>query len=290
MNAVTAAPRFDAARYKQTTREQWQSAAAAWNDWGPFLRSWLGGATEEMLSMAGVAAGSRVLDVAAGAGDQTLQAAERVGPSGYVLATDIAPAILELAAKNAREAGHRTVETRVLDGESLDVGEASFDAVISRVGLIYFPDRQAALRGMWRALRSGGRVAAIVYSTPDRNAFFSIPVSIIRARANLPAPLLGQPGPFSLGAPGVLEEAFRKAGFRDVASVAVPAPLRMSSADECVKFQQQSFGALHQMLSTLSAAEKDAAWQEIAAKLGQFERDGRFEGPCELVIGVGTKP
>ena len=290
MNAVTAAPRFDAARYKQATREQWQSAAAAWNDWGPFLGSWLGGATEEMLSMAGVAAGSRVLDVAAGAGDQTLQAARRVGPSGYVLATDIAPAILELAAKNARDAGHRNVETRVLDGESLDVAEASFDAVISRVGLIYFPDQQAALRGMARALRSGGRVAAIVYSTPDRNAFFSIPVSIIRARAKLPAPLPGQPGPFSLGAPGVLEDAFRKAGFRDVASVAVPAPLRMPSADECVKFQQQSFGALHQMLSTLSAAEKDAAWQEIAAKLRQFERDGRFEGPCELVIGVGTKP
>jgi ubiquinone/menaquinone biosynthesis C-methylase UbiE len=286
MNAVTA-PRFDAIKYKETTREQWQAAANAWDEWGPFLRRWLGEATEAMLSLARVAEGSRVLDVAAGAGDQTLQAAERVG---YVLATDIAPAILALAARNAHEAGHRNVEFRVLDGEHLDVEEASFDVVISRVGLIYFPDQQAALRGMWRALKSGGRVAAIVYSTPERNAFFSIPVSIIRGRANLPPPLAGQPGPFSLGAPGVLEAAFKQAGFRDVASSVVSAPLSMSSADECVRFEQQSFGALHQMLSTLDAGQKEAAWREIAGKLQQFERNGRFEGPCELVIAVGTKP
>lgn len=283
------APRFDAAKYKETTREQWQAAANAWNDWGPFLRKWLGDATELMLHLAGVTAGSKVLDVAAGAGDQTLQAAERVGAGGYVLATDIAPAILDLAAENARNAGYRNVETRVLDGESLDVEEASFDAVISRVGLIYFPDQQAALHGMKRALKSGGRVAAIVYSTPERNAFFSIPVSLIRGRASLPPPLPGQPGPFSLGGPGALENAFRKAGFHDITTRVVAAPLRLSSAAECVRFEQESFGALHQMLATLDADRKDAVWQEIHSKLQQFEGNGGFEGPCELVLGVGTK-
>ncbi len=188
---TTEAPRFDAGKYKETTRQQWDAAADAWDEWGPFLRKWLGPATEAMLDMAGVSAGSRVLDVAAGAGDQTLQTALRVGAQGYVLATDISPAILGLAAENARKSGHRNVETRVLDGENLQVPEASFDAVISRVGLIYFLDQQAALQGMKRALKPGGRVAAIVYSTPDKNPFFSIPVSIIRRRANLPPPLPG---------------------------------------------------------------------------------------------------
>ncbi len=286
---AAAAPRFDAAKYKETTSEQWQAAAQAWNDWGPFLRKWLGPATEVMLDVAGVRAGSRVLDVAAGAGDQTLQAAQRVGPRGYVLATDIAPAILEFAAENARKAGHRNVETKVLDGEDLRVPEASFDAVISRLGLIYFPDQQAALQGMRRALKPGGRVAAIVYSTPEKNPFFSIPVSIIRRRASLPPPLPGQPGPFSLGAAGVLEEAFRKAGFRDVQSRLVAAPLHLSSAAECVRFEQESFGALHQMLSGLDAPGKAAAWEEIAAELRRFEKNGAFEGPCELVVGVGTR-
>jgi len=285
----TEAPRFDAAKYKATTQQQWDVAAKAWNDWGGLLRRWLGEATETMLDLAGVRAGSRVLDVAAGAGDQTLQAADRVGASGHVLATDISAAILEFAAANARSAGHRSVETKLADGEDLQVPAASFDAVISRVGLIYFPDQQAALQGMRRALKPGGRVAAIVYSTPEKNKFFSIPVSIIRARAKLPAPLPGQPGPFSLGGPGVLEEAFRKAGFREVQSRTLAAPLRMSSAADCVRFEQESFGALHQMLSALDENGKAAAWDEISVQLRQFEKDGSFEGPCELVVGVGVK-
>lgn len=280
---------FDAAKYKATTREQWQSAAKAWNDWGPFLRTWLGPATEVMLDMAGVGPGSRVLDVAAGAGDQTLAAAKRVGPEGHVLATDIAPNILEYAAQNARNVGHSNVRTAVMDGENLDVPEETFDAVISRVGLIYFPDQQKALTGMNRSLRPGGRIAAIVYSNAESNRFFSIPVSVIRRRAALPAPLPGQPGPFSLGSPGILEEAFRAAGFRDVTSRLVQAPLKLRSAAECVRFEKESFGALHQMLSGLDEAGREAAWAEIEQELRAFEEPAGFEGPCELVIAVGIK-
>ena len=213
---------FDPIKYKNTTRDQWQTAAEAWDRWGPFIDQWLGAATEAMLEMAGVHAGSRVLDVAAGAGGQTLAAARCVGPYGQVLATDISSNILDFAARNAHAAGLTNVETRVLDGETLDVEPAAFDAVISRVGLIYFPDQQKALAGMRRALKPGGRVAAIVYTTAEQNAFFSHPVSIIRRRAQLPPPLPGQPGPFSLGAPGVLEEAYRQAGFRDIARALSP--------------------------------------------------------------------
>ena len=71
---------FDAAKYRETTRSQWESAAEAWHRWGPTLRGWLGPATERMLDLAAVKLGCRVLDVAAGAGDQTLQTARRVGP------------------------------------------------------------------------------------------------------------------------------------------------------------------------------------------------------------------
>jgi len=283
------APIFDSAKYKSTTRQQWDGAAEAWDRWGSLLREWLGAATETMLNMAGVQVGSRVLDVAAGAGDQTLQAAARVGPSGQVLATDISPKILEFAAARAQRAGLEQVQIAVLDGESLEVAAASFDAVISRLGLIYFPDQQRALHAMKRALKPGGRVAAIVYSTPERNGFFSIPVSVIRQRAALPSPLPGQPGPFSLGGAGVLEAAFKAAGFIDVASRVIDAPVRLPSAAECVRFEQESFGALHQMLASLDERGKSAAWEEISVKLAQFERKGRFEGPCELVVAVGTR-
>jgi SAM-dependent methyltransferase len=280
---------FDPEKYKHTTREQWQTAAAAWNRWGGLLRDWLGPATEAMFDMVGIGRGSRVLILAAGAGDETLMTAERVGREGYVLATDISSNILEFAAENARRAGHANVETRVMDGEDIDVPPVSFDAVISRVGLIYFPDRRKALEGMKRAIKTDGHVAAMVYSTPENNKFFSIPVSIIRRRAALPPPLPGQPGPFSLGGPGVLDDEIRAAGFRDVRSQTVAAPVRLPSAAECVRFEKESFGALHQMLSGLDEAGREAAWGEIAEELRAFETTAGFSGPCEMMIGAGTK-
>ncbi len=278
---------FDPINYKKTTRDQWQTAAEAWNRWESFIEQWLGATTEAMLDLAAVGSGSHVLDVAAGAGGQTLTAARRVGPSGYVLATDIAPNILEYAAAQTKDMTN--IETRVLDGENLEVEPETFDAVISRVGLIYFPDQQKALQGMRRALKPGGRVAAIVYTTAEHNRFFSIPVSIIRRRAQLPPPLPGQPGPFSLGTPGVLEEAYRQAGFRDIQTRVISAPLHMSSADECVRFERESFGALHQMLAGVSEAERASVWEEIANELRKFETSTGFEGPCEMLVAVGTK-
>jgi SAM-dependent methyltransferase len=265
---------FDPVVYKRTTREQWQEAAEAWHRWGPTLEQWLGPATELMLDQARIAPGARVLDLA-----------RRVGPTGSVLATDISPAILEYAVNEARAAGLANVEVREMDGEDLDLEDGSVDAIISRVGLIYFPNQQRALREALRVLRPGGRLSAIVYSTADRNAFFSIPVSIIRRIAELPAPAPGLPGPFSLGGPGVLESAYADAGFDDVDVRPLDAPVRFSSAAECVRFERESFGALHAMLANVGPAERDQAWREIEADLRQFEGPDGFEGPCQLLIG-----
>lgn len=281
------AQQFDPAKYKETTREQWQDAAEAWRRWGPTLERWLGEATDAMLDMAAVGEGTRVLDVAAGAGGQTLAAARRVGPATPVLATDISSNILELAEHEAREAGLTNVATRVMDGEDLTVERDFYDAVISRLGLIYFPDRERALAGIRDALAPGGRVAAIVYSTPERNEFFSVPVSVIRKRAELPPPAPGQPGPFSLGTPRAIEAAFEEAGLVDVETRYIDAPLRMGSAAECLRFERESFGALHQMLSGLDENGREDAWAEIEAELQRFEGSSGFEGPCELIVAAG---
>ena len=279
---------FDADKYKRTTREQWQVAAEPWSRWGPTLEQWLGEATELMLDLAGVGEGARVLDVAAGAGGQAVAAARRVGSAGAVLATDISPAILEHAAQAAAAAGCANVTTREIDGEQLEIEGELYDAAISRLGLIYFPDQPRALEAQRRALRPGGRVGAVVYSTPERNEFFSIPVAIIRRRAALPAPAPGQPGPFSLGAEGAIEALFGQAGLQDIEVRTLQAPLRLSSAAECVRFEQESFGALHQMLAGLDEGEQTAAWEEIETALMQFESTEGFAGPCELLVAAGT--
>ena len=282
-------PQFDPVKYKNTTHDQWQATAEAWYRWSPTLNQWLGKATDKMLEIANISSGQHVLDIAAGAGEQSITTARKVGSSGYVLATDISANILAYAKQMAQQAGVTNIETKVMDGENLTLEDETFDAVISRVGLIYFPDQQKALKEMLRVLKPGGKVAAIVYSTPEKNKFFSVPVSIIRSRAKLPPPLPGQPGPFSLGAAGIIEKAFSQAGFKNVQSELVDSPLLLSSAKECVRFEKESFGALHQMMSSLSDAEKESVWDEIEKELQKFESDNGFMGPCEMVVAVGEK-
>ncbi|MBV9484731.1 MAG: methyltransferase domain-containing protein [Frankiaceae bacterium] len=280
---------FDPVQFKTTTRAQWEDAAEAWHRWGPAIETWTGEATKAMLDAAGVTTGSSVLDVAAGAGGQSLIAARRVGPNGRVVATDISPSILTFAAKQAAEEGITCLETVEADGEQQqDTGLRGLDAAISRLGLIYFPDQVGALRGIRATLRRGGRFATIVYSTPDRNGFFSVPVGIIRKAAGLPAPGPGLPGPFSMGAPGVAEQKFADAGYSDIHVTAIDSPVRMASAAECLRFEKESFGALHQMLSGLAPEEREAAWAEVAEALTQFETAAGFVGPCELLVVSGA--
>ena len=244
MRFVIAADRkFDPVAFKETTREQWQRSATAWYRWTPTLQRWLDPVTDTMLQFARIRPGNRVLDIAAGAGEPALSAASRVGPNGYVLATDISANILAFAEQVARERGLTNVETRVMDGEDLDLPDSSFDAVLSRLGLIYFPDRDRGLTEMHRVLRPGGRVVVAGFTSPEANRFFSIPISIIRRRAQLAPPIPGQPGPFSLGAPGVLEGALGRAHFENIETEIVRSPLRLDSAAECVRFERESFGA-----------------------------------------------
>ena len=159
---------------------------------------------EMMLDRANLRSGHRVLDVAAGTGEQTLLAARRVGPSGYVLATDISASMLNLAGEAVREAGLTNVETRVMDAANIDLEEDSFDAVICRQALMFFPDPLKALRGMRRAVKPRSKVVASVFSSAEKNPFQALPVAIVRRIGNLPAPGAGQPGIFALGNPCIL--------------------------------------------------------------------------------------
>jgi SAM-dependent methyltransferase len=176
-----------------------------------------------------------------------------------------------------------------MDGENLGLPDASFDAVLCRLGLMYMPQPVTALREWRRALRPGGRVAVVVFSTPDRNDWGAIPVSIIRQRALLPAPVPGQPGPFSLGGPGVLEGVFRQAGFAEPEVRAVPAPLRMASVAEFVQLAREAFGAFNAMLAHLSPHERGSVWNEVEGSMRSFESPGGFEVPGECLVGAATK-
>ncbi|MGB3306233.1 MAG: hypothetical protein WBA63_08610 [Thermomicrobiales bacterium] len=86
-----------------------------------------------------------------------------------------------------------------------------------------------------------------------------------------------------------MADAYLRAGFRVPAVQVLDAPLRMRSAEECVQFERESFGALHQTLAGLSESERRAAWQEIEEALLTFEGPNGFDAPCQLLIGAAAK-
>jgi len=280
----------DAEAFKFATRRQWDQAASGWNAHTAQIREWLQPATEAMLEMAGVRRGARVLDVAAGAGDQTLDIAQRVGPDGYVLATDLSASILEFAKGNARRAGYGNVGTLVADGESLQIDEGGFDATVCRLGLMLFPDPRQGLREMYRALKPGGGVCTIVFSRPETNPCVTTLLSTALKHAGLPPRDPYQPGGLlSLGKPGLIDEMFRGAGFKDVATTRMDAPFRLPSAQDYLRFIRTSASPLQQILSKLGAEAADAAWEDMEEGLKIFETTEGWTGPNELLLTAARR-
>jgi ubiquinone/menaquinone biosynthesis C-methylase UbiE len=128
-------------------------------------------------------------------------AARRVGPNGHVLAADVSASMLNVAAKAARKEGLTTVDTRVMNAENIKLDSDSFDAVICRIALMLFPNPAKALGEMHRVVKPGGKVAAMVYSTLEKNPYHAIFQRIVRRLGNIPWPAPGEPWIFALGTP-----------------------------------------------------------------------------------------
>lgn len=270
--------------------ESWLTAerAESWRRGKRLRGEVFGPATEMMLDLANMRVGDRVLEVAAGTGDLAIMIARRVGPNGYVLATDISTSMLNVAAEALRNAGLTNVETRVMDAENIELDADSFDAVICRMGLMLFSNPVKTLIGMHRVLKPAARVFALVWSTEEKNPYRGVPLAIVHRIGNN---LTEEPGLrlFALGKPGVLEETFRAAGFLDIAVHMVPTQWCYPSTAEAVRFMKDSYPGLTHLMTQLSETERELAWTEIEQQLSQFEGPNGFEAPGEVLMGVGTK-
>lgn len=276
--------------FKANQRDQWDRSAPGWDAHTPQIRAWLQRATDAMIALADIKPGSRVLDVAAGAGDQTLAIAARVGPGGTVLATDLSPAIIERARDNAVRAGYANVTTQVADGEDLGIEPAQFDAALCRLGLMLFPDPLQGLREMHRALRPGGRCCTLVFSRPERNPCVAVLLATALRHAKLPPRDPFQPGSlFSLGQQGQIDALFRGAGFDDVTTTALDAPFHLPSARHYLDFVRSSASPIQQIVDSLPPAAAETAWAEMEERLHQFESDAGWIGPNELLLTAGRR-
>ncbi len=275
---------------KSELRTTWESAAPGWVKWEHVFTTSLADATDQMLDMAGVSAGKRVLDIACGAGSQSIEAARRVGPDGRVVACDISGTMLDNVKRNAEHAGLQNVETLECPADELAGNLAPFDAGMCRLGLMLIPKPGTVLTAIRRVLKPGARFAALVFTTASRNAFLAEPMAVLLRHAGKVPPAPGQPGIFALGGAGVLEELLHDNGFDSITMKQMRAPLVVPSARDALQLLKEAAGAYRAIVADLSDEEQTRAWEEVYEGLRKFESGGRFETALDVVIGSAAKP
>jgi len=261
------------------------SAAQGWDQHSGLIRAWLEPATAAMLDAVQLAPGQRVLDLAAGAGDQTLDVARRVGPTGQVLAVDISEAILRLAAEKLGAAGLSQVGFAQADAQTLGPELNGFDAVVCRLGLMFCQQPLLALRHVHAALATGGRFSALVFAGPQQNPCITTAMAVAQRHAGVAAGDPATPGGLlSLGNPQLLTRLMEQAGFVEIEVQALSAPFRTPRCEDYVEFVRSAGSPVIELLRPLPAAAREAAWLEITAQLRRFTTPHGWVGPNALLL------
>ena len=276
-----------------TAVQTWASAEAVaqWQQGAARRAAVLGEATERLLDAAGLRPGLRVLDLGAGAGEQSILAARRVGPNGTVLAVDVSASMLEAAARAARDAGlDGVIATHTADISTLDLGDRRFDVAISRLGIMFMPDVAAGLSRVHGVLVPGARLAALVWSAAERNPYMSTSIEVVRDEmGRLPQSTPTVLRAMSLGAPGVLEQALGAAGFGQIEVQPVAIERHFSSLDETLELLRTGSSAQAEVMRDLDEGQQADAWSEIRRRLQAYvQSDGTVRIPGELLLASAS--
>jgi SAM-dependent methyltransferase len=207
---------FDANAHRSSSLAGWEEAAPGWVRRQEAIRSLGTPVSEWMLDSVSLRPGQRVLELAAGLGETGMLAASLVAPTGGVIVSDQADAMLDGARARAAELGLSNVEFQVLGAEWIDLPLASVDAVLCRWGYMLLADPPAALVETRRVLRPGGRVALAVWDGAQQNPWAVLPMLELLDRGLSKTPSPGTPGPFALGDPGLLRGLLEQAGFTEI--------------------------------------------------------------------------
>jgi SAM-dependent methyltransferase len=240
--------------------------------------------TAALLEIVPARSGERVLDVATGPGVVAVAAARLVGPTGRVLATDLAPEWEPLVAERAAAAGVENVAFRAMDGGALDLPDGDFDVAYCQFGLMFVPQPVQALREMRRVLRPGGRLGVVVWSTEDRALCFSVLNRHLRGVVPPEAPGQELPTPLSLGAPGLVEGLVASAGFREVRVQRRTLDFVFPSPDGMWRMRvEEGPPAVRAAVAALSAPEVARLKSAVLADLEPYAREGEVRLPSEAI-------
>jgi SAM-dependent methyltransferase len=276
-----------AAGLRRHLHGMWAAVAPAWGEHADYADLRGAEVTDRLLELARPAAGERVLELACGAGGLGLTAAERVGPGGTVVLSDVAAEMTAIAATRAAACGVRNVTTRELDLEDIEAPDGAFDLVLCREGLMFAVDPARALREIRRVLAPGGRVAVAVWGPRERNPWLGLVLDAAGEQLGAPVPPPGIPGPFALSDAGRLAGLLAGSGLTEVAVEELAVPLRAGSFDEWWDRTSALAGPLAQLLETLPPAATQDLRRRARALVDPYMNDGALELPGVTLLASG---
>jgi enediyne biosynthesis protein CalE5 len=280
---------FDPTAFKARQSEQWSDVAQGWRRrWATFERD-AQPLSDRLMELAHVGPGQRVLDVATGIGEPALTAARWVGPTGSVIAIDQAPQMLDVARDRIEATGLQNVTFIEGDAETVQLPPASFDAVVSRWGLLFFQDPVGALLRFRASLVPGGWLAAAIWGPPERVPLISLPFMALAGgdQERPPAPPPG-PNPFALSESAKLEQAVRDAGFVDAQSERMTVIFTFTSVEELLGHIREVSAPVRAITTTMSQEEQALFWKRLATAAQNYTDAAgvvRLTNDCLLVVG-----
>jgi ubiquinone/menaquinone biosynthesis C-methylase UbiE len=283
-------PTSDPEQFKQAQRQAWDRAADGMKTWWPVLEKGGQKLSNELIELARITPGSKVLDVATGIGEPAVTAARRVQPSGKVLATDISHEMLAIGRERAEKLGlQHTIEFRESDAESLKLPDKSFDAVLCRLGLMFLPNLPDALRIFYEALVPGGKIAAAVWPALDKVPAINLAFLTVSKKLNLPPPTADTP-PFHLSDPHALQNALIKAGFQDVRTENMIVTLEFDSPASFTNYHKAVSVPIHALLAGQTAEKQNEIWKAVTEATKSYTNSkGEVVLDNEAMCYVGTR-
>jgi SAM-dependent methyltransferase len=273
---------------RDAQRATWAGLSGGWEKWDLVIMDQLGPVSAAMIERLDIAEHQQHLDIASGTGEPGLSIA-RLAPKGRVVLTDLAPEMLDVAARRADAQGVSNVETKVCSADDLPFGDAIFDSVSVRFGYMFFPDPARATAEFARVLKPGGRVCSSVWIKPDENPWTSILMRAIATEVVLAAPDPDAPNMFRCAAPGYVGAVYEAAGLRDVAEWDVGVELVTSSGAEYWEMMSEHVSLAAAALQQVDEAARERIRATVIADVGAYEVDGKVRVPGMARCIVATR-
>jgi ubiquinone/menaquinone biosynthesis C-methylase UbiE len=278
----------DPAEFRDAQRESWDDAAKGWKKWSDWLDGYSIAVCERLVELAGVEPGSRVLDVACGYGEPALTAARKAGPDGAVVATDISAEMLAYGRERAVAAGLDNVEFIESDASALDFPPQSFDAAVSRWGIIFEPDGEGAAARVRGFLKPGSRMAISSWGTPDRVPMIARPMQTAMKLLEVPPPPPGTPGPLSRPTPEAIGGLLEGGGFSEVQVEEVDITFEWESPEEFSVYIQDIVAPIRKMVDAQPKDVQEQTWNAIADDIrSEASNDGTLRLTNQVLLAAG---